>query len=213
MKNIAELIKNNKNLLTFFSVAIFLVFSPTEASLAQETPLPEPPCKLGLFCSIVDNERLEAVFGLSEPLEATPETLRNEAIATENTQSHSSNTLSQDPAAQTQTEVTTNPTLEQTIPEIVAPAEPPVIKKEVKPVPPPPVVRKPIKPNAPDPDIYKRDSEGRKVCAMKNDKPSKSKIHKKVHMDMECCLDPDEIPNPHCYYPQSKYGKFLKKFQ
>ena len=52
---------------------------------------------------------------------------------------------------------------------------------------------------------------GRKVCNKKNDKPSKSKNNKRGHMDMECCLDPDEIPNPHCYYPSSKYGKYLGK--
>lgn len=52
---------------------------------------------------------------------------------------------------------------------------------------------------------------GRKVCNRKNDHPSKSKNNKPGHMDMECCLDPDEIPNPHCYYSSSKYGKYLGK--
>lgn len=66
--------------------------------------------------------------------------------------------------------------------------------------------------NAPLPHISKRDSAGRMVCAKKNDHPSKSNIHKKGHMDMECCLDPDEIPNPHCYYGAAKYQKLLKKF-
>lgn len=50
---------------------------------------------------------------------------------------------------------------------------------------------------------------GRLVCAKKNDHPSKSKRNKKGHLDMECCLDPDEYPNPHCYYPKDKYGKYL----
>ncbi|MBU2025722.1 hypothetical protein KJ912_03205 [Patescibacteria group bacterium] len=41
---------------------------------------------------------------------------------------------------------------------------------------------------------------GKLVCAKKNDKPRKSKQNKGIHMDMECCLDPDEIPNPWCTY-------------
>jgi len=41
---------------------------------------------------------------------------------------------------------------------------------------------------------------GKLVCAKKNDKPRKSKQNKKGHMDMECCLDPDEKPNPWCTY-------------
>lgn len=61
---------------------------------------------------------------------------------------------------------------------------------------------------APMPYIYK-NSNGRRVCASKNDNPSKSKKNKGRHMDMECCLDPDEIPNPNCYYDPKKYGKYL----
>lgn len=42
---------------------------------------------------------------------------------------------------------------------------------------------------------------GRLVCAKKNDKPSKSKNgNKPGHLDLECCLDPDETPNPWCSY-------------
>jgi hypothetical protein len=48
------------------------------------------------------------------------------------------------------------------------------------------------------------------VCAKKNDKPGKSNKGKSKHLDMECCLDPDEYPNPWCYYPPEKYGKYLK---
>lgn len=62
------------------------------------------------------------------------------------------------------------------------------------------------------PYIYKM-KDGRRVCSTKNDKPGKSKKNKKIHMDMECCLDPDETPNPNCYYPEEKYGKYLKKFR
>ncbi|NTW14237.1 MAG: hypothetical protein HGA31_04380 [Candidatus Moranbacteria bacterium] len=63
--------------------------------------------------------------------------------------------------------------------------------------------------NAPFPRSYKNVG-GRLVCAKKNDHPSKSNKNKQGHMDMECCLDPDEVPNPHCYYPPDKYGKYLK---
>ncbi|MFA5925652.1 MAG: hypothetical protein WC831_01850 [Parcubacteria group bacterium] len=43
---------------------------------------------------------------------------------------------------------------------------------------------------------------GKLVCAKKNDKPhkSKKKSHKPGHLDLECCLDPDETPNPWCTY-------------
>ena len=50
---------------------------------------------------------------------------------------------------------------------------------------------------------------GRLVCAKKNDHPSYSDKTSHKHLDMECCLDPDEYPNPWCYYPPSKYGKYL----
>lgn len=50
---------------------------------------------------------------------------------------------------------------------------------------------------------------GQMVCAKKNDRPAKSSKHKGRHLDMECCLDPDEYLNPHCYYPKDKYGKYL----
>jgi hypothetical protein len=65
---------------------------------------------------------------------------------------------------------------------------------------------------APKPATYKVDNAGRLVCGKKNDKPKKSSKNKKLHLDMECCLDPNEIPNPHCYYPRSAYGKFLDKY-
>lgn len=42
---------------------------------------------------------------------------------------------------------------------------------------------------------------GKLVCAKKNDKPGKSKNgNKPGHLDLECCLDPDERPNPWCTY-------------
>jgi len=73
---------------------------------------------------------------------------------------------------------------------------------------PKPIIVKP-KITAPMPVSYKKVN-GLRVCAKKNDKPGKSKQGKGKHMDMECCLDPDEYPNPHCYYDPKKYGKYLK---
>ncbi len=58
--------------------------------------------------------------------------------------------------------------------------------------------RKPVI-TAPMPAWFKTVN-GKKVCAKKNDKPGKSKKDKGRHLDMECCLDPDEYPNPHCTY-------------
>lgn len=83
-------------------------------------------------------------------------------------------------------------------PAVAAPSIPPTSRPVVRPV-----------VAAPYPKSYKK-VDGRLVCAKKNDHPSKSKKNKKGHMDMECCLDPDEIPNPHCHYPPEKYGKYLK---
>ncbi len=75
------------------------------------------------------------------------------------------------------------------------------------------IVRPKPKPkiNAPKPVSYKKVGN-RLVCEKKHDKPGKSKKNNKgkIHLDMECCLDPDEIPNPHCYYDPKKYGKYLK---
>jgi hypothetical protein len=73
---------------------------------------------------------------------------------------------------------------------------------------PKPIVSPAPKITAPFPVSYIVEN-GRLVCAKKNDRPSKSTKNKSRHLDMECCLDPDEYPNPHCYYPPAKYGKFL----
>lgn len=61
---------------------------------------------------------------------------------------------------------------------------------------------------APMPVAFKRVG-GRLVCDKKDDNPGKSNQNKKKHLDRECCLDPDEYPNPHCYYDPKKYGKYL----
>jgi len=72
------------------------------------------------------------------------------------------------------------------------------------------IKRSPPKPmiTAPKPVSFKIEN-GLMVCAKKNDKPSKSKKNKERHLDMECCLDPDEYPNPWCYYDPQKYGKYF----
>jgi hypothetical protein len=54
--------------------------------------------------------------------------------------------------------------------------------------------------NAPRPIAETKNVNGKLFCAKKNDKPRKSKQHKGKHLDMECCLDPDEYPNPWCTY-------------
>lgn len=74
---------------------------------------------------------------------------------------------------------------------------------DMKRLPPKPVI------TAPKPVSYKIDSLGRMVCKKDNDKPGKSKKDKDYHLDMECCLDPDEDPNPWCYYDPVKYGEYL----
>lgn len=54
---------------------------------------------------------------------------------------------------------------------------------------------------------------GQRVCDKKNDHPGKSKKNKGKHMDMECCLDPDEYPNPYCTYNNPKYQAILAKMK
>ena len=62
---------------------------------------------------------------------------------------------------------------------------------------------------APKPIANTKTVNGMRSCAKKNDNPSKSNKSKGKHIDMECCLDPDEYPNPWCYYSRDKYGKYL----
>lgn len=53
---------------------------------------------------------------------------------------------------------------------------------------------------------------GKNMCKDVNDKPRESKKTSKVHVDAECCLDPDEIPNSNCYYSPEKYGSLINKY-
>jgi len=63
--------------------------------------------------------------------------------------------------------------------------------KSPKPKPPAPTARRPV---------AAKKVNGKLVCAKKNDKPRESKKTSKKHLDLECCLDPDEYPNPWCTY-------------
>ena len=67
---------------------------------------------------------------------------------------------------------------------------------------------KTVRAKGPMPVAFKQVG-GRLVCDKEDDKPSKSNKGKGKHLDMECCLDPDEYPNPNCYYDPNKYGKYL----
>lgn len=60
---------------------------------------------------------------------------------------------------------------------------------------------------APFPDSYKVKN-GKLVCKKKDDKPGKSKQGKSQHWDQQCCLDPDEWPNPFCTYDPEILRKF-----
>lgn len=63
------------------------------------------------------------------------------------------------------------------------------------------------------PATYKKDAYGRLVCEKRNDRIGISTQDKPVHIDMECCLDPDEIPNPYCYYSRERYGRLLSDYE
>lgn len=51
-----------------------------------------------------------------------------------------------------------------------------------------------------------------RVCKKEYDSPKKSSKNPKGHIDSQCCLDPDEIPNSRCYYPPEIYGKLIEKY-
>ncbi len=70
------------------------------------------------------------------------------------------------------------------------------INYTTKPAPP-----KPRRPKAKIP-VGAKVVNGKYVCKKKHDYVGKSKKNNKgyLHLDMECCLDPDEYPNPWCTY-------------
>ena len=45
--------------------------------------------------------------------------------------------------------------------------------------------------------------DGRRVCAVKNDHPQGGGA---IHVDEDCCPDPNETPNPRCYYSPGQLG-------
>jgi hypothetical protein len=62
------------------------------------------------------------------------------------------------------------------------------------------------KPKAPKPHAADKVN-GKYVCAKSNDKPKWSDKNPEGHLDMECCLDPDETPNPWCSYSTKNLEK------
>ena len=64
--------------------------------------------------------------------------------------------------------------------------------------------------NAPPPRAETKKVNGLRVCAKKNDHGRESHKGSQPHMDRECCPDPDEWPNPHCYYTPEQLSRMLK---
>jgi len=64
--------------------------------------------------------------------------------------------------------------------------------------------------NTPPPRTSTKRVDGKKICDKKNDKPHESGKGSLPHMDMECCPDPDEWPNPHCYYTPEQLSRMKK---
>lgn len=188
-----------------FDVLVYNVASIRQITATQEFPaLRNPETALSAECSVISGELVEnESFPMEEILIAPDDACRFPAFFYSLTRDqymynivaiYSDGSISSD-----ERDVRKNfpeffgaiKTFDLT--DIVRPKPQPVVKKI----------------NAPSPYIYKKDSAGRKVCNKKNDHPGKSKENKKRHLDMECCLDPDEYPNPNCYYPIEKYGKYL----
>lgn len=77
-----------------------------------------------------------------------------------------------------------------------------IIDYTYKPAPP-----KPRRPRARIPGGAKKVN-GKYVCGKKHGYVGKSKSNNKgyLHLDLECCLDPDEYPNPWCTYKPGELG-------
>jgi hypothetical protein len=58
--------------------------------------------------------------------------------------------------------------------------------------------------------VVRNPAAGKGHCAESNDHPGKSDTKGK-HTDEDCCPDPDEYPNPGCYYTSSGYALMLKR--
>jgi hypothetical protein len=70
-----------------------------------------------------------------------------------------------------------------------------------------PAPPKPKRPRARIPGGAKKVN-GKYVCGKKHGYVGKSKSNNKgyLHLDLECCLDPDEYPNPWCTYKPGELG-------
>lgn len=106
------------------------------------------------------------------------------------------------------TDVTT--VADQATAETPAPIEvnkpPETVKKVIKPA----VKPKPIGLRA---TLNNYDTEkGRKVCTQdeKDEHPGVSSKGNGIHVDEDCCIDPDEIPNLNCYYPPTDNARMNK---
>jgi hypothetical protein len=64
--------------------------------------------------------------------------------------------------------------------------------------------------NAPPPRAETKKVNGLRVCAKRNNHGHESHNGSRSHMDRECCPDPDEWPNPHCYYTPEQLSRMLK---
>lgn len=64
--------------------------------------------------------------------------------------------------------------------------------------------------NAPLPRAETKKVNGLRVCTKKNDHGHESHNGSHPHMDRECCPDPDEWPNPRCYYTPEQLSRMLK---
>ncbi|MDI6778259.1 MAG: hypothetical protein QMD77_03635 [Patescibacteria group bacterium] len=62
----------------------------------------------------------------------------------------------------------------------------------------------------PPPRAKTKKVNGLRVCAKKNDHGHESRNRSQPHMDRECCPDPDEWPNPHCYYTPRQLSRMRK---
>ncbi|HCO99810.1 MAG TPA: hypothetical protein DIT56_04360 [Candidatus Moranbacteria bacterium] len=204
-------IKKQALILPLIFLGSFIVFLPTKVLLAQNIEISEDKPVSIPFLEFINESTINGFFltGINMQKEIPVE---NTPVATIDDEKKSQPEPEQENQSQ-ETQIITPvppPTIaspEKTIPkkDIPKPKEN-INTKKITPA--PPSIKK-----APEPYIFKRNADGKKVCNHKNDKPQKSDKGKKKHMDMECCLDPDETPNPNCYYPSSKYGKLLKKFK
>jgi len=116
-------------------------------------------------------------------------------------------TIIDQPAIQSNEEVT-EPTPAVVEPPVVVPAVTPAVVAK-------PAVKLPVKPKSfgMSATLNNYDNEnGHKVCTQseKDEHPGVSGKDKGIHVDEDCCIDPDEIPNLNCYYKPSSNKKITK---